>query len=247
MTRKNSLNYIVGGIILIFVLSGLLMYSFLLNQKLSVNTRTFLNELSEQSSKTINSGVYNEWLLLKELSLKISNNNTQFNIDQAMVHLQKAYETYSYKSIGIIMQDGTTYNHEGVAIQMDLSTLKDNTSLQGETTLTGPIPDAIDGNNIFVYSTPIMVDDEIPGVLFTTYDSNHFVSLMSIDSFKGEGYSYIVQSDGAYIVKSDHPTAFQEADNIFMSINSSSTSNNRACLALQEDNGETPFGPNHFY
>ena len=46
MTRKKPQNYIVGGFILIFVLSGLLMYSFFLNQKLSVNTRTFLSELS---------------------------------------------------------------------------------------------------------------------------------------------------------------------------------------------------------
>ena len=235
MTRKNSQNYLVGGIIIIIVISGLLMYSFLLNQKLSVNTRTFLSELSVQGTKTINSGIYNEWTLLKELSSKISNNNTQFDVDQAIGHLEKAYETYSYKSIGIIMQDGTTFNHEGITIKLDLSTLEDNTSLLGKTTLTGPTPDAIDGKDIFVYSAPIFVGEEIPGVLFATYDINHFISLMSVDSFNGEGYSYIVQSDGAYILKSDHPTSFQETENIFKSINNSSTNNNRASLTLQED------------
>ena len=83
--------------------------------------------------------------------------------------------------------------------------------------LTTVISDEFDGEDVNVYSMPIYDSDtnEIMGVMSLVYHSEVFKELLSVTSFDGEGYTYIIDSKGNVVINTNHHNAIAGLENIF--------------------------------
>lgn len=84
--------------------------------------------------------------------------------------------------------------------------------------MTGVLIDKADGEPIHVYATPIYKQDKAVAVIFATHHMEVYQELLSISTFDGRGYSYIVQSTGELVVDTAHPgrdPAFTGLDSLF--------------------------------
>ena len=79
------------------------------------------------------------------------------------------------------------------------------------------IVDRADGEMINVYVCPVYHKDteEILGVLAAVYHSDIFEEILMASSFDGEGYTYIIDSNGNIVVNSHHSNAILEMENIY--------------------------------
>lgn len=109
-----------------------------------------------------------------------------------------------YKRMGIILPDGTAYCTDN-----QISNLAHEEGylygIRGFANISKPFSDTI-GNtdSINVFSVPLFrqEDGAVKGVLFATYRTEQFNRLLDINSFDGNGYSYVVAADGDVITDS---------------------------------------------
>ena len=74
-----------------------------------------------------------------------------------------------------------------------------SSALNGKSSLSDTIIDRTDGNLINVYSIPLYRNNEVIGAVFATHSNEVYKSILSVSTFQGNGYSYIVKSTGETI------------------------------------------------
>ena len=90
-------------------------------------------------------------------------------------------------------------------------------ALSGERALSEPLESSVDQDIRIVLAVPVRKDDRVIGVLAGSYDVTSLSHMLLNDLFDGEGYSLIVNSDGA-IVAFDGSGAYRTlayGDNFF--------------------------------
>lgn len=128
---------------------------------------------------------------------------TEENIWKVVEWLENYSTLYDCKRMGIIATDGTTYATDGYK-----KVLKDEPyqyGIQGLANISSTITDQMGEEELInVFSVPIFMKDgkTVKGILYATYQTKEFLELLDIDSFNNQGYSYIVQKDGAVVVGS---------------------------------------------
>lgn len=112
-------------------------------------------------------------------------------------------EIYHFKRMGFITTEGIAYTTDGYITKIiDEPYLY---GMQGKSNISSTLVEAIgEPESINVFSTPLLSDTDgrVVGVLFATYRTEDFKELLNVDSFGGEGYSYIVKKDGTVITDS---------------------------------------------
>jgi hypothetical protein len=55
--------------------------------------------------------------------------------------------------------------------------------------------------------------------LAAVYNSETFEDILAASAFHGEGYTYIVDSKGKFVINSNHSNAIKELDNLYEYVN----------------------------
>lgn len=212
---------------------ALYFYSNTLEQKLNTETKTTLEEVSAQSTMLVQKELKGELDLLARLSDHIGSNQT-FHIPTIIEQLSDILSHYSFKRMGIISADGVTYTTDHVQMNLsDRSYFQDG--LNGKSCISDRLTDRSDFDHIIVFSTPIYIKNNIEGVLFATYSVDKLKQILSVSTFNGNGYSYIVQKNGDAVVDSNHKTSFQDLNNIYTALVISNKSNQSTVEQLKND------------
>ncbi len=133
--------------------------------------------------------------------------------------LKVTANAYNYKRMGIITLDGTAYCTDD-----QISNLSHEEGyrygIKGFSNISESFTDTVGvAESINVFSVPLLnpEDGTVKGVLFATYRTEHFKQLLNVNSFDGNGYSYVVAADGDAITDSQQSPIYG-TDNVLTAL-----------------------------
>lgn len=241
MNKRTIKSVKVAFAICLCIIAALFLYAGLLQKELNNDVKITLREISEQGVRTIYNDVDSEYNLIKEVSGYIAGYGS-FDLQKAVELLKEISKDYPFKRMGIITMDGIAYTTDDMTMNLKDREYYEH-AMKGETVLSDRLSDREGGDGITVYATPIYEKEEVIAVLFATYSIESFRNLMSVHTFEGEGYSYIVKQNGDVVVDSNHPTSFQDMNNIFDAIRNAASTNKDCSKKLEEsmEKGESGY------
>ena len=239
MTRIKGLSkyMVLSLVILLLFFIGIIIYSNILKNKLSGQVNITLSEVAYQNKMVVESQISEQRNLVKQLALVIESENSLTN-NHVLDTIKKIYQNGDYKNIGIVTPEKTIY----ISADGDFTTKYANyfDSLEDKESLIILDNDTINNQFSIFISEPITSINGNKGCLFFLYDIKLLVSKLSIPSFNGEGYSYIVDSNGDKILSSNNKNSFNNFENIYDALVSANDKNTKVANSLKEKiiNGE---------
>ena len=239
MTRIKGLSkyMVLSLVILLFFIIGIIIYSNILKNKLSGQVNITLSEVAYQNKMVVESQISEQRNLVKQLALVIESENSLTN-NHVLDTIKKIYQNGDYKNIGIVTPEKTIY----ISADGDFTTKYANyfDSLEDKESLIILDNDIINNQFSIFISEPITSINGDKGCLFFSYDIKLLVSKLSIPSFNGEGYTYIVDSNGDKILSSNNKNSFNNFENIYDALVSANDKNTKVANSLKEKiiNGE---------
>lgn len=234
MKRKRESIFKAGYVIILLIISvaAFAGYSQRLKDELRELVRNTLKEVSNQNVLVVQKEIEGDQVSLNEIAERISEMG-ETDEEEILDVLRRIEERYSFKRFGFCRTDGIL--HTTVDEMADVSEREYfKASMQGESYISNPLIDMMDGEEIIVFSAPIKSGEEVIGVLCAPYRMNSLKEILEVSSFEGEGYTYIVERDGNKIVDSTHPTSFQNMTNIFKSMTEADEQNYQAVEDLKK-------------
>ncbi len=243
MKRKRESIFKAGYVIglLIISVAAFMWYSHKLKDELRGLVRNTLKEVSNQNVLVMQKEIEWDLAVLEEIAERISAMG-ETDEGEILDVLRRIEERYSFKRFGFCRADGIV--HTTVDEMADVSEREYfRASMQGESYISDPLIDIMDGEEIIVFSAPIKSDGEVIGVLCAPYRMDGLKEILEVSSFEGEGYTYVIERDGDKIVDSTHPTSFRNMTNIFKSMTEADERNDQAVedLKLLLDAGQTGY------
>ena len=239
MTRIKGLSkyMVLSLVILLLFFIGIIIYSNILKNKLSGQVNITLSEVAYQNKMVVESQISEQRNLVKQLAIVIESENSLTN-NHVLDTIKKIYQNGDYKNIGIVTPEKTIY----ISADGDFTTKYANyfDSLEDKESLIILDNDTINNQFSIFISEPITSINGDKGCLFFSYDIKLLVSKLSIPSFNGEGYSYIVDSNGDKILSSNNKNSFNNFENIYDALVSANDKNTKVANSLKEKiiNGE---------
>lgn len=239
MTRIKGLSkyMVLSLVILLLFFIGIIIYSNILKNKLSGQVNITLSEVAYQNKMVVESQISEQRNLVKQLALVIESENSLTN-NHVLDTIKKIYQNGDYKNIGIVTPEKTIY----ISADGDFTTKYANyfDSLEDKESLIILDNDTINNQFSIFISEPITSINGDKGCLFFSYDIKLLVSKLSIPSFNGEGYTYIVDSNGDKILSSNNKNSFNNFENIYDALVSANDKNTKVANSLKEKiiNGE---------
>ena len=200
---------------LLGVLPGTLIFSKLIGNRMGEHIEDTMKNSADLCAEMIERQYGSDMLMLEGLAVRMA---TSFEDDPAlaMERLVSTAERYKMKRISFSFPDGSTMSTDNV--EMELAGIDNfERAITGERLLTTVIEDVSDGKQVNIYSLPVYHSEtqEILGVMSAVYPSETFENLLAASSFDGEGYTYIIDSNGNVVINSHHPNAIQNLSNLF--------------------------------
>lgn len=240
MNGKGAMRFRIAVLIVAFLFTviALIFYRNMISEKLHQQLIENLKDVAIQNKITMEEELNDKQELLESIAHRIEKDYTQVRVNkeipEVIEYLKDFSEVNHFKRMGVITMDGMAYCTDGYTY--DLSTSEAYlVSSQGVANVTGSIEDEIgEKEAINVFSVPLVNDtsQEIMGVLFAACRTEYFKNLLNVDSFEGQGYSYIIKDDGTVITDSKKSPMYG-TENVFESMLSFSKENQVVVERLQ--------------
>lgn len=243
MKRKRESIFKAGYVVGLLIISvvAFAWYSHKLKDELRELVRNTLKEVSNQNILVMQKEIEGDLAALDEIAERISAMG-ETDEEEILDVLRQIEERYAFKRLGFCRTNGIV--HTTTDEMADVSEREYfKASMRGESYISDPLIDAMDGEEIIVFSAPIKSNGEVIGVLCAPYQMDSMKEILEVSSFEGEGYTYIVERDGDKIVDSTHPTSFRNMTNIFKSMTEADRRNYQAVEDLKQllNAGETGY------
>lgn len=225
-----KISYVI--IVLLIGILAVAWYSHVLKNELRELVRNTLKEVSSQNVLIVQKEIEGDLSALTEIAERIG---ALENADEDTIvrTLRGVTYRYSFKRMGFCSANGRAYTTDDSVFdpsQWDWF----QASMAGENCISEPLIDAVDGEEIIIFSAPVKRRDMVVGVVFATYRIESLKQILSVTSFEGEGYTYIIQRDGDKVVDSVNPTSFQNMTNIYNSMRNADGRNIQAIKDLKQ-------------
>lgn len=211
--KKGLIKYLILSLLIFIVfIVGINAYSNILKNKLTYQVRVTLSEVAYQNKMVVESQISEQRNLVQELALVLNSEETLIN-DHVLKIIKKIYEAGDYKNIGIVTSEKTVYISSNGEFTIEEKDYFED--LEDKESLIILDNDTINNQYSIFISEPVTSINGDKGCLFFSYDLKLLVSKLSIPSFNGEGYTYIVDSNGNKILNSNNKNSFSNFTNIF--------------------------------
>ena len=234
--KRIYVDIVISCLIIAVVATFFAFKSQTISQEQVLNT---LSEISSQSVNVIDKEIQKNVAVLANLSIYISQEDA-FDPVKIINKIKKVNEINNFKRIGIIDERGQSYTTDDNNILLNEQQMsRFNKAMNGEVSITDTLPDLIDGEEVSVYTLPITFDNDQHCVLFGAYASRYYKETLSVSTFDGLGYSFIIKENGDKIVDSSNKTSIKFS-NFFDDIGAISKENKElATVSYQAINQES--------
>ena len=213
--KKKNLFILISYVMLVETIPTAMFFSNLIVQNMNRQIQTSMEDEAALCAEMIERQYESDMLLLEGLTVRMAITMKE-DVEGGIERLVSTVERYGMKRIAYSQVNGDTLTTDGLSMNMrGIDNFE--RALGGEALLTNVIQDEFDGQDVNIYSMPVYDSDtnQIMGVMSLVYHSEVFKELLSVTSFSGEGYTYIVDSKGnVLIMKKAHP----EFDRLFRSM-----------------------------
>lgn len=213
--KKRDVFITISYILLAATIPITLLFSHLIGNHMTRHIYQTLDNSAALCAEMIERQYANDVLMLEGLAVRMSV-TLESDIEQGIERMVSTAERYGMKRIAFSSPDGTTYTTDNA--DMDLTGIENfERAMAGETHLTTVISDVMDGRDVNIYSLPVYSNEtnEILGVLSAVYSSEVFRDLLAVQTYEGEGYTYIIDRDGNVVIGSSHENALLNEQNVF--------------------------------
>lgn len=207
------LTSILMTLALIIVVGCGVFYLNRMNSTIEKETRQTLNEAATQSAAAFSRQVEGDFQTLKMIASYLGAQPELTLSDTREILSQNAQES-SFKRMGIITAEGQAHTSDNVEMFLgDRDYFKQ--AFAGETVVSQPLDDIVDGKRIYVYATPVRRDGQITSVLFATNDAETYRRLLDVKPLSGAGYCYLLDSGGDVLMRDGNEESLNDMANIF--------------------------------
>lgn len=212
--KKKNFVIILSYVMLVATIPTAILFSNLIVKNMNRQIQSSIEDEAALCAEMIERQYESDMLLLDGLTVRMST-SLKSEPETGVSYLVSTVERYGMKRIAYSEANGNTVTTDGLTINLKGI---DNfeRAMAGEALLTTVIRDEFDGEDVNIYSMPVYDSDtnEIMGVLSLVYQSEVFKELLSVTSFDGEGYTYIVDSQGNVVINTNHHNAIAGLENI---------------------------------
>lgn len=213
--KQKSTRTLLIGLILIALAVALMCAGYItrLRSTMREENRRYLTEVSEHVSAMVDYRVENTYQTLTAIAITCTQ---MHNKEMLLSYLGSMGEEYGFLRVGAAGRDGLSYTADGLITDVSGYRFVQD-ALAGRNGMEGPIPGlAQPDETVIAYAVPIWGDDgSVLGAVVASTTQEKMRSYMNVESFGGKGYSQIIRSDGAYVVRSEHENAPEGMDNFF--------------------------------
>lgn len=209
--KKQAIILASLAVVLILVLG----YSFIAatSRGLHEEKVRYLEEISLKSASNVKKQIEGYFSTVEAIATMVGSRN-YFSADETLEVLKTEADKRYFKRMGLILPNGTAYTTDGhISYFGDREYFKQ--AMKGQRSASDSLADKVDGEEISVMAAPIFHKGYTVGVIFATQTQQQITEALSIESFGGEGYSYIITSDGRPVVKTSHPDSIGDYTNLY--------------------------------
>lgn len=198
---------------LIVLILGLVFYNQKLQSTLSEELTNYLTEVAKQNVKIVNTQLVGDINSLKSAAVLLRSQNTYERHKMNALMTEEA-RANNFKRMGFALPNGMAFLSDGLLLDVsDKPYFKK--AILGQPSVSDRFADAVDGEDIIVLAVPVMNEEHVQGVLFSTNTLDFYSKVLSVDSFEGTGYSLIIKANGDKVVASTDSGADPAITNIF--------------------------------
>lgn len=183
----------------------------------TIETENYLFEITKQSKEVIKTQINSTLQTVNAMSSLIEEVET-FNIDNLLTYLKEEKNSNLFISLGFIDLNGMGHfiGHNDTYKNIDLSN-EDyiKKALNGQFSVSDTIKYTLYDEYINCYAVPIFNKDKIIGVLCAVMKNEVFENILSISSFYGQGFSFVINKNGEVITHSSDINLNHNINNIF--------------------------------
>lgn len=245
MKNKNKHSRIYLDIVIVMAVTVIfaVFFTWMYQKSSQEKVLNTLSELSDQGVNVVQEEVEKNKILLINLAIYISEDETK-DVDKLVEKLEDVDDNNGFKRMGIIGADGYSKGTDGTSFVVDYSDefSRFRPAREGQTSVSDRIKDLADGEDVTVYATPINWPDGTRYVLFGTYEIEDYRKILSVSTFGGEGYSYIIKRDGDCVINSENHNG-SIFDNYYEFVLKQSSENTDEIEKMQKEveNGKSGF------
>ena len=213
--QKKFLSLMIFLSVFSIVVLVMLSASFVMQSKKGIEDekKQYLIEVNNKNAMLIEVKVQGLLDQLNSIAAFIGTDNN-FTTEASFTVLKNETKRNDFKRMGYIIKDGTAITTDNV--EMSLADRNFFSSgMQGEAHISERLIDKADGETINVLSAPIYNNNEIIAVLFGTKTTASMAELLNLNSFGGQGYSYVIEKDGTPVIFSLNEHSISEFNNFF--------------------------------
>lgn len=231
-TKKILLgSFVTAGIIMLLILLFGFVFFYITRNK----TLDTLTEVSNQGVKLIRQEVEQNQTLLHNLSILLEE-DTEGDLDQLRVKLIPVDKANNFRRMGFVVEDGSSYSTDygDLSFETEEQMERFRLGLSGRAGVADGLVDLIMGDPVTLYQVPFTAKDGRRCALFATYSNNYYQDILSVSTFGGRGYSYIIKDNGDCVIGSDNPASLGDFDNLFHVMDEEIGPGNRNMEQLKE-------------
>ena len=217
--------------------------------ELEVQLYANLKDVALQNKLTMEKELNSTYDLLMNITAEIEERYpsaiSENDIPSIISYLDGFVDIYDFKRMGYISVTGTAYTTDNVVCSL-IGEEVFNFGRQNVAHITGSLTDMIGDSpdDINVFGMPLFdANSALNGIIFATALTNQFKQMLNVDSFDGEGYSYIIKDDGTVITDSAKSPMYGTT-NVFDSMLSFSDKNKSIIETLKNaiSEGDSGYG-----
>lgn len=213
--KSNRIKFILTSTALVVIFSiAIGWFGYRMNLSISDTNNSFLKETSSHQAALFNTKLHDQMAVLESLATQFEdiNFNDYNQLKAAIISLR---DVGDFKQLTVADSSGACIANNNTYAANISKKQYFQTALQGEPTISNGIDIDSEGDDVLALSVPIYQKNTVVGVLTGTYDRSVLASLFSTAMFQGEGYTYIIDSTGEVIVKTENTNALSIDDNYF--------------------------------
>lgn len=221
-------------VLCIVLVIAMLFYSNSLKNELYDDSVNKLIEISKHNVDILETRIQAQMDAMTEVAARIAVPE-DWDIEYTTETLNKVMQRYPFKSMGFTFPNGDTYITGGAQYKITGESLEFMQPVFNGENVIGNRQTSFDGSSIISIMVPINKGGEVIAILMATSEVSTIQEILDISFFDGQGYSYIVRSDGRVVTSSTFPTSFKDADNIFTALLEADASNADVCEKMKRD------------
>jgi len=184
------------------------------NRNVSESSTNFLKEIASLYAGTFQVKLNDQLFMLESQARYFDDvDMDDYNaVKQTIISTKGVGE---FKRIAVANTSGMTINYDGKSSGNILMKDYFKKAMKGKAQISSNISTDEDGEQVLTLAVPIIKNEKVAGVITGTFAYSILDNIFSVDTFGGEGYSFIIDKEGQILIGSKSPNRLCFVENWF--------------------------------